>query len=46
MSTHNLCFGAKIRKKVYENRGRSPRRYANTPMYYTEILKVVKNDIF
>ena len=39
-------FWRKNKKKVYENRGRSPRRYANTPMYYEEISKVVKNDIF
>ena len=38
MSTHNLCFVAKIRKKVY-NRGRSLRRYANTPMHYAEIFE-------
>ena len=38
-STHNLCFGAKIRKKVYENPGRSPRRYANKPMHYAEIFE-------
>ena len=46
MSTHNLCFGAKIRKKVYENRGRSPRRYANTPMHYAEIFEGGKKMIF
>ena len=35
----------KNKKNVYENRGLSPRRYANTPMHYAEIFEGGKKNL-
>ena len=46
MSTHNLCFGAKIRKKFMKIEDEARDVTQTRPCIMQKFLKVVENDIF
>ena len=46
MSTHNLCFGAKIRKKYMKIEGEARDVTQTRPCIMQKFSKVVKTDIF